>query len=135
MNGAGPRGSVITRVTPIAIDKFLFVEVETRDGIVGTGEASSWAHLEATEAAIGKFGDYLVGRSACDIAHHWEVMRRFGSYSGSVIMAAISAIDAAYLKCKGVSDVTTTLFGQPRTGNYIFASSLSLTHLGNYAGE
>ncbi|MAY85178.1 MAG: galactokinase [Pseudooceanicola sp.] len=101
VNGAGPRGSVITRVTPIAIDKFLFVEVETRDGIVGTGEASSWAHLEATEAAIGKFGDYLVGRSACDIAHHWEVMRRFGSYSGSVIMAAISAIDIALWDIKG----------------------------------
>ena len=55
--------------------------------------------------------------------------------TGHSLGAAISAIDAAYLKCKGVSDVTTTLFGQPRTGNYIFASSLSLTHLGNYAGE
>ena len=54
--GAGPRGSVITRVTPIAIETFLFVEVETCDGNVGAGEASSWAHIGATEAAIGKFG-------------------------------------------------------------------------------
>ncbi|TMV07376.1 hypothetical protein [Arenibacterium halophilum] len=99
--GTGPRGSVITRVTPIAIDTLLFVEVETRDGNVGAGEASSWAHLEATEAAIGKFGAYLVGQSACDIAHNWEVMLRFGSYSGSVIMAAIPAIDIALWDIKG----------------------------------
>lgn len=101
VKSASPRGSAIIRVSPIATDKFLFVEIETRDGTVGTGEASGWAHLEATEAAIRKFGDYLAERSACDISHHWEVMRRFGSYSGSAIMAAISAIDIALWDIKG----------------------------------
>ncbi len=52
--------------------------------------------------------------------------------TGHSLGAALSAIDSAYLRCNGIS-TQTILFGQPRTGNYRFASSLSLLHLGNYA--
>ena len=51
----------ITRVEPIFLDKFLLVEIETDEGIIGLGESGSWGFLEASGAAIEKFGRYLIG--------------------------------------------------------------------------
>ena len=96
-----PKSSSICRVTPILADKYLFVQVETQDGRVGLGEAGAWAYIEPTATTLQKFGTYLVGKDAGLIEHHWEVMRRFGSYSGSISMAALSAIDIALWDLKG----------------------------------
>ncbi|CAN7632337.1 mandelate racemase/muconate lactonizing enzyme family protein [Brucella pseudogrignonensis] len=87
--------NAIVRVTPLLVDKYLFVEIETADGFVGTGEAGAWSHIEATYTVLKKFADYLVSRDAENIEHHWQTLKRFGSYSGSIIMAALSAIDIA----------------------------------------
>lgn len=95
------KSSSIRRVEPLPIDKYLFVEIETHDGLVGLGEAGAWAHIEATAAAIEKFGRYLIGKDADCIAHHWDSLHRFGSYDGAIIMAAISAIDIALWDIKG----------------------------------
>jgi galactonate dehydratase len=110
-----PSQPVIARVTPIRADKYLFVEIETRDGRVGTGEAAAWAYIEPTAAAIEKFGTYLAGQDAERIEHHWAVMRRFGSYSGAVAMAALSAIDMALWDLKGqrLGEPIHALFGGP----------------------
>ena len=87
--------SVVRRVSPILADKYLFVEVETTDGRVGVGESGAWAYIEPVAAVLQKFGTYLLGKDASLIEHHWDVMRRFGSYSGAVSMGALSAIDVA----------------------------------------
>ena len=94
-------GTIIARVTPVPADKYLFVQIETRDGRIGTGEAGAWSHIEGTRSVLEKFGAYLVGTQAGVIERHWQVMRRFGSYSGAVIMAAVSAIDMALWDLKG----------------------------------
>lgn len=93
--------STITRVEPLLIDKYLLVEIETREGLVGLGEAGAWAHFEATAATIEKFARYLVGKDADQIARHWDTLHRFGNYDGAVTMAAISAIDIALWDLKG----------------------------------
>jgi galactonate dehydratase len=95
------RKSIIARVTPIAADKYLFVEIETSDGRVGVGEAGAWSHIEATRTVLEKFGEYLVGQDAEAIERHWQVLRRFGSYSGAIVMAAVSAVDMALWDLKG----------------------------------
>jgi len=64
----------ITKVEPLAIDRYLFVQVHTDDGLVGLGESGTWGHLEASEAAIRKFGVYLEGEDPFRIEHHWNVM-------------------------------------------------------------
>ena len=91
----------ITRVTPYRAGRFLYVEVETDTGIVGTGESGAWGHLEASQGAIEKFATYLVGKDPGPIEHHWAVMHRFGHFKGAAICAAISAIDVALWDIKG----------------------------------
>ena len=44
----------ITKVEALPIDRYLFVQIHTDEGIVGLGESGSWGHLEASEAAIKK---------------------------------------------------------------------------------
>ena len=91
----------ITRVTALPIDRYLFVEIETDSGLTGLGESGTWGHLEASQAAIEKFGAYLVGEDPRRIEHHWNVMYRTAHFRGAAIMGAISAIDIALWDIKG----------------------------------
>lgn len=85
----------IEAVRSVYVDRYLFVEVVTEEGIVGLGEGGAWAFHEATAAAVEKFARYLVGRDPLLIEHHWQYMYRSAHFRGSAIMAAISAIDIA----------------------------------------
>ena len=85
----------ITRVEPLSVDRFLFVKVHTDAGITGIGESGAWGFLEASKAAIDKFGRYLVGEDPLRIEHHWQYMYRFAHFRGAAIMGALSAIDIA----------------------------------------
>ena len=85
----------ITRVEPIFLDRFLLVEIETDEGIIGLGESGSWGFLEASGAAIEKFGRYLIGKDPLLIEHHWQYMYRFSHFRGAAIMGALSAVDIA----------------------------------------
>lgn len=108
----------ITRVTPIRADRFLFIEVETDTGLIGTGESGAWGHLEASAAAMVKFGDYLMGKDPGPIEHHWQAMQRFAHFQGAAIGGAISAIDIALWDIKGQAlgqPIHTLLGGPTRT--------------------
>lgn len=91
----------ITAVEPLAIDRYLFVQVHTDEGITGLGESGAWGHLEASEAAMRKFGDYLAGKDPFRIEHHLNVLHRWSYFRGSAILGAISAIDIALWDIKG----------------------------------
>ncbi len=97
----------ITKVEPLLISRYLFVRVETDEGIVGLGESGAWGFLEAAAAAIEKFGRYLVGQDPRRIEHHWQYMYRYSHFRGSAIMGAISAIDIA------LWDIAGKHFGVP----------------------
>ncbi|GAA5194341.1 mandelate racemase/muconate lactonizing enzyme family protein [Rugosimonospora acidiphila] len=85
----------IERVTPIFIDRYLFVEVATDTGLVGLGESGAWGLQEGTAATIERFAEYLVGQDPLRIEHHWQYLYRWTHFRGSVVMGAISAIDIA----------------------------------------
>ncbi len=85
----------ITKVTPLFLNRYLLVKVETDTGIYGLGESGAWGFLEASGAAIEKFGRYLVGQDPLRIEHHWQYMYRFSHFRGAAIMGALSAIDIA----------------------------------------
>jgi galactonate dehydratase len=93
----------ITAVEPLPIDRYLFVQIHTDAGITGLGESGAWGHLEASEAAMRKFGDYLIGKDPFQIEHHQDVMHRWSYFRGAAIMGAISAIDIALWDIKGKS--------------------------------
>jgi galactonate dehydratase len=97
-----PRSGIkITRIEALHVGQFMFARVETDAGIVGYGEAGTWGHIEAAGAAIRRFAEYLVGKDAFAIEHHWNVMHRFSYFQGLAINAAISAIDIALWDIKG----------------------------------
>src|SRR5919198_5587633 len=80
------RAMKITRVETIPVDRYLFVQVHTDEGIVGLGESGTWGYLEASEKVVEKFGTYLVGQDPLRIEHHWQVMYRSSHFRGAAIM-------------------------------------------------
>ena len=60
----------ITSVEAVPVDRYLFARIDTDEGISGLGESGAWGYLEASEAAINKFGRYLVGQDPLRIEHH-----------------------------------------------------------------
>ena len=64
----------IAAVEPVPVDRYLFVKIQTDEGLVGVGEAGAWGLLEGSEGIIRKFARYLVGRDPLRIEHHWQYM-------------------------------------------------------------
>lgn len=85
----------ITDVKVIPVNRFLFVEVHTDEGIVGVGESGSWGFLDASAEAVKTFKTYLIGQNPLQIEHHWQYMYRSFHFRGAAIMGGLSAIDIA----------------------------------------
>jgi len=85
----------IERVTPFLVDRCLLVRVYTDEGIIGTGEAGLWAHHGIVYQAIKELSEYYVGKDPSRIEHHYQVVSRNTHFAGSVLNAALSAIDIA----------------------------------------
>lgn len=77
------------------VNRFLYVEVHTEEGIVGLGESGSWGFLDASAEAVKTFKTYLIGQDPLKIEHHWQYMYRSFHFRGAAIMGALSAIDIA----------------------------------------
>ena len=91
----------IERVESILAGNSQIVRIFTDSGLVGVGQSACWGYLEATDAVVKKFADYLVGKDPLDIEHHWQYMYRMGPFRGSVISGAVSAVDIALWDLKG----------------------------------
>jgi galactonate dehydratase len=85
----------IVAIDPILVDRYLFVEIRTDNGIVGLGEASAWAHHTETAEAIRGFATTLIGSDPLTIERHWQFAHRAAHFRGAVLGAAIGAIDIA----------------------------------------
>ncbi len=74
--------------------KWLFVKVETSNGLIGYGESSLESREQTTETAISELKRYLIGKDATEIERHWQAMYR-GSFwrGGPVLSSAISGVD------------------------------------------
>ncbi len=73
---------------------WLFVKVETSNGLIGYGEASLESREQTTETAISELKRYLIGKDPTEIERHWQAMYR-GSFwrGGPVLCSAISGVD------------------------------------------
>ncbi|WP_404438487.1 galactonate dehydratase [Microbacterium aerolatum] len=95
--------SLITRIEsfPVA-PRWLFVRIETDDGLVGWGEASLEGYADVVRAAVDQFSAYLVGRDPALIEDHWQVLTKSQFYRGGAVLAsAVSGIDQALWDLKG----------------------------------
>ena len=93
----------ITKLTTYAVPpRWLFLKIETDDGIAGWGEPAVEGRAATVAAAVGELSDYLVGKDPRRIEDHWQVMRRGAFYRGGpVLMSAIAGIDQALWDIKG----------------------------------
>lgn len=82
--------------TFLVAPRWLFVRIETDDGVVGWGEGSLEGHADAVRTVIDTFAEYLIGRDAARIEDHWQVLTKGGFYRGGAVLAsAVSGIDQA----------------------------------------
>ena len=82
--------------------RWMFLKIETDEGIVGWGEPVIEGRARTVEAAVHEFGDYLIGQDPARINDLWQVMYRGGFYRGGpIMMSAISGIDQALWDIKG----------------------------------
>lgn len=82
--------------------RWLFLRIETDEGLVGWGEPVLEGHAETLAAKIGEYGDFLIGRDPLMIEDILQSLYRNGCYRGGpVLMSAISGIDMALWDIKG----------------------------------
>jgi len=87
---------VIPHVLFAGRTNLIFVEILTDAGITGVGEASVEGKTEAVVGAIHDVKEYLIGKDATRIEHHWQTIYRHSFWRGGfVVGSAISGIEQA----------------------------------------
>lgn len=82
--------------------RWLFLKIETDEGITGWGEPVIEGRAATVKAAVIELMEYLIGKDPLQIEDHWNVMYRGGFYRGApILMSAISGIDQALWDIKG----------------------------------
>ncbi|MDR2931373.1 MAG: galactonate dehydratase [Propionibacteriaceae bacterium] len=89
--------SMIQRVETFAVaPRWLFVRIETHDGVVGWGEASLEGNTAPVRALVTQYADLLIGADETRIADLWLTTTRAGFYRGGPVMgSAVAGIDQA----------------------------------------
>jgi galactonate dehydratase len=93
----------ITKIeTFIVPPRWLFLKMETDEGIVGWGEPVVEGRARTVQTAVEELSEYLIGKDPLRIEDHWQTMYRSGFYRGGpVFMSAIAGIDQALWDIKG----------------------------------
>ncbi|WP_068311185.1 galactonate dehydratase [Polycladidibacter hongkongensis] len=88
--------------------RWLFLKIETDEGVYGWGEPVLEGHARTLAAKIAELEPLLVGQDPMCIEDIWQSLYRRGCYRGGpVLMSAISGIDMALWDIKGKA------YGQP----------------------
>ncbi|WP_019998157.1 galactonate dehydratase [Aureimonas ureilytica] len=93
----------ITKLSTFIVPpRWLFLKIETDEGVTGWGEPVVEGRAATVEALVHELADYLVGKDPFRIEDHWTVLYRGGFYRGGAIhMSALSGIDQALWDIKG----------------------------------
>ncbi len=89
-------------LTPDSDRPYVFVKLETNQGLVGWGEGTLEGKAQAVMSCIQDFRDFLIGSDPMQVEHHWQSMYVHSFYrAGPVIGSAISGIDQALWDIRG----------------------------------
>ena len=84
--------------------RWLFLRLETDDGIVGWGEPVVEGRAHTVAAAVEELSDHLLGADPRRIEDHWQVLTKGGFYRGGpVLSSAVAGIDQALWDIRGKS--------------------------------
>ncbi len=86
------------RVAP----RWMFLKIETDEGISGWGEPVLEGRARTVETAVHELSELVIGRDPARINDLWHCMYRGGFYRGGpILMSALSGIDQALWDIKG----------------------------------
>jgi galactonate dehydratase len=89
-------------LTPQSDRPYVFVKLETNQGLIGWGEGTLEGKAGAVMACIEDFRDFLIGADPMQVEHHWQSMYVHSFYrAGPVMGSAISGIDQALWDIRG----------------------------------
>jgi galactonate dehydratase len=93
----------VTLPTKEAMDRpYVFVKIETNEGVVGWGEGTLEGKAAAVIACVNDFRELLVGADPMMVEHHWQSMYVHSFYrAGPVMGSAIAGIDQALWDIRG----------------------------------
>ncbi|MEG1688274.1 MAG: galactonate dehydratase [Hafnia sp.] len=93
----------ITKLTTYRLPpRWMFLKIETDEGIVGWGEPVIEGKAKSVEAAVHELGEYIIGQDPARINDIWQTLYRGSFYRGGpILMSAISGIDQALWDIKG----------------------------------
>ncbi len=82
--------------------RWVFLKIETDEGVTGWGEPIVEDRADTTIAAVKELEPYLIGQDPSRIEHHFQNMYRGSFYRGGpVLMSAISGIEQALWDIRG----------------------------------
>ena len=97
---AVPASHSTTRAGIKTSRNYVFVKIETDEGITGWGEATCGPLSVAT--MVDEFGKVILGKDPMEIEKHWQTLyHHFHVRGGIVQMSAISGIEIALWDIKG----------------------------------
>ena len=81
---------------------WLFVRIDTDEGISGWGEGSLHGALESVESAIREYAPHLIGQDPAGPERHWQRLYHAWRWrGGAVFQTALSALDIALWDLEG----------------------------------
>lgn len=82
--------------------RWLFIKIETNDGLYGWGEPIIEGKADTVEACVHELMNMLIGKDPLRIEDHWNMLYRGNFYRGGpILMSVISGIDQALWDIKG----------------------------------
>ena len=88
--------------------RWLFLRIQTNEGITGWGEPVVEGRAETVRTAVDELSDLLIGEDPLRIEDHWQVLTRGGFYRGGpVLSSAVAGIDQA------LWDIAGKAYGAP----------------------
>ena len=82
--------------------RWLFLAIDTDEGITGWGEPVIEGRAHTVAAAVGELASLLIGKDPKQINDLWQTMYRGGFYRGGpILMSAIAGVDQALWDIKG----------------------------------
>ncbi|MGJ8586265.1 MAG: galactonate dehydratase [Marinosulfonomonas sp.] len=99
---------IVALKTYIVPPRWLFLKIETDEGISGWGEPVLEGHADTLKTKIAELEGFLIGEDPMRIEDIWQKIYRNGCYRGGpVLMSALAGIDTALWDIKGKA------YGQP----------------------
>lgn len=93
----------VTKLTTYRLPpRWMFLKIETDEGVTGWGEPVIEGRARSVETAVNELSEYVFGKDPSRINDIWQAMYRTGFYRGGpILMSAIAGIDQALWDIKG----------------------------------